>query len=557
MRPVILLKLPNQPCFLGTFDTEKLRDWWKSEPMPDGVLDIIDNEWAYGQYHAAIALKVDGTYSILQSPDYGKTWKEVFNTTSKLLTLTRIDYGWLLASAEDGWYASYNSAKDWSKISSQAPNCLTVVTVGDDILFAHDGNNVWKSINRGINWTNILNCHDFICYHTHGSNKHLTWGSQTFPALAAANGLVLAGAGPYFLASSDFGLTWNEPWCWGGGRTALCPWLGEPAERRVIQIVHTDTRGTGATDTSFIIRVWFPNKGTVMHLLTINPWNWIEPRFDRPFLGIDVGNLTAYDVLRPGETFHDKIVVSAQSVFNTQRGCFEPAISYSFDGGREWIDVDISQAKVFEGDPAQGSYTLGGPFLEDDCTLWTWHGCPCHNYGNWVVTKGVMERGISWEMDFKTQGYRDREYLSSFRLARVTDVTSAHDALLRKAVNLGKSFDSIVKADVPKPLRANSLIKKAFDNALNHDMILVQRMTTQLLNDGFFRKALDSRFNSQAYVRGEVDGGYGMGVILTRSRFNEMLIKVERLFPQIYDIRAPMIQYPVYDSRRDGMPSGD
>jgi hypothetical protein len=66
---------------------------------------------------------------------------------------------------------------------------------------------------------------------------------------------------------------------------------------------------------------------------------------------------------------------------------------------------------------------------------------------------------------------------------------------------------------------------------------------------------MDYTFRSQAYVRGEVNGGYGMGIVLTRSRFNELLIKIERFFPQIYDIRAPMLQYSVYDSRRDGTPS--
>lgn len=555
MRPVTLVKLPNQPGFLGTFDTTNLTSWWKSEPMPAGVLEIIDNEWAYGQYHVAIAKMVDGTYSILQSGDYGKSWYVRFNTSAHLLTVTRIDYGWLLVSASDGWYVSYDSGTTWAKISAQAPNCQTVVTMGDDVLFAHDCSHIWKSVNKGVNWAQVLNCHDIIHDSYHGGTSRTTWTGTVYPALAAANGVLVAGCGPYLVVSSNLGVSWTMPWPWFWDPRTLIPWLVPHANRRILQIVHTDTTGTGADNVTFIIRVWMIPEGVVRHVLSTNAWKFFSARFDRPFLGADVGNLEAYDVLRPGETFHDKIVVSAQSVYNTRRGVFEPAISYSKDGGYNWIDVDVSRVKVYEGDPDESGYVFGGPFLEDDCTLWTWSGCPCHNSGNWRTSRTLFERGISWEMDFKTQGYRDKEYLGGMRLIRIGNAGWSHDALLLNAVDIGKPFDSLIMADVPKNLLADSLIKKAFDSEPNHDMALVLRYTIPLLHDALFSKALPCSFNVQAYLRGEVNSGYGMGLVLTRSRFNELLIKLERFFPQIYDIRAPMLQYPVYDSRKDGTPS--
>jgi len=149
MKPVILVKLPNCATFVGTFDTENWKDWWKSNPLPGDVSEITDTDWAYGQYHVAICRMADGTWSIYRSGDYGKNWYPVWNTHLTLHGIIQLDPGWLLCSASDGWYESVDSGLTWSKVSSQAPNCPIVINLGDDTLLAHDGLKIWNRLIRG------------------------------------------------------------------------------------------------------------------------------------------------------------------------------------------------------------------------------------------------------------------------------------------------------------------------------------------------------------------------------------------------------------------------
>jgi len=413
MRPVILVKLPNSATFVGTFDVENWRDWWKSEPLPGSVAKITDTDWAYGQYHVAICHMTNGTWSIYRSGDYGKTWYEVWNTPVTLHGIIQIDPGWLLCSASDGWYESINSGLEWNKISSQAPNCPIVVNLGDDVLMAHDGLNVWKSVNKGRNWALKINARSYTVYAYHnGKRRTGGWSGDSYPALDGCGNQVIIGIGPYLFVSDNAGETWNESWWYYDGASELFPQILPYTDKRVLQVLLTDVSGSGPEDTAYMVRIYHKAAGIVRHYYMNRPYIGMSARFDQPFSGYTDGKLTAYQVLHPGASYYDQVVFSSQMARNTDTNTYYPSVKYSADGGWTWVDLNINDFKVFEGDPSQGVFSQGGPFIEDFLTKYSWSGDPCHNSGKYSQISSGWVRMLSWDMDFLAKGFGDKTFSS-------------------------------------------------------------------------------------------------------------------------------------------------
>jgi len=147
MQPAVLSVVDGKNFLLGTFDTTGFQNWWKSETFPGEVESIQRPLHVYGQYHVCICKMSNGTYSIYRTKNNGKSWIQVYNTSDIIYTLTLIDYGWIIGSTSVGWIESWqDSGYTWNKISSFAPGCQVVVNIGDDILFAHDGYRIWRSV---------------------------------------------------------------------------------------------------------------------------------------------------------------------------------------------------------------------------------------------------------------------------------------------------------------------------------------------------------------------------------------------------------------------------
>ena len=136
LKSVALSVVEGKNFILGTFDTVNFQTWWKSEPFPGAIEEIQKPLHVYGQYHVCVCKMTNGTYSIYRTKNAGVSWISVYNTSDKIYTLTLIDYGWVVGSTSAGWIESQlDSGKTWSKISSFAPSCKTVIITGNDVMF--------------------------------------------------------------------------------------------------------------------------------------------------------------------------------------------------------------------------------------------------------------------------------------------------------------------------------------------------------------------------------------------------------------------------------------
>lgn len=313
-RPLVLMLPPDGVRFLGCFDVVNFKEWWFSYPMPGDIEKVISSMWTYGYIHLALCRMKNGTYSIYQSIDLGRSWVEVYNTPLKINDLFFIDFGWVLVSTEEGWLESNDSGSTYHVLSIDAPNCKEVIRLGESSLMAYDGTRVWLSTNLGAEWTIV---HTF---------------STESPAALAGNWLrAVVGSGDT-LYKTD-----NQ----GGSFEVLARWPGE----KILSVIHTDDKEWTPEGNSYLVRTLNPSTGIVRHYFTENGGQSWSPRFDQFYAPSDKP-VSYAAVLQPGSDQWDSLVFSAQTRINTAENRQEISLKYSRNDGKDWIDIDASQISL-------------------------------------------------------------------------------------------------------------------------------------------------------------------------------------------------------------------
>lgn len=566
MRPVVLVKLPNSNQFLGTFDTATYTNWWKSQPMPDTVQSIIQNEWCYGQYHLCLTKQANGKWGICRSGDYGMNWTLVAEFTPEVYSMMRIDFGWMLLNAADGWYESTDTGFTWNYISNGAPGCRTVINLENNILLASNGNYIYRSTDTGKNWTTVQNCHNMQVkdFHNNVYVANIVYNGDSYPALAGCNNRVLAGCGPILLISDDAGLTWvGHPsylyygWGWNkqkqivyspgyaGGEGSSYWSLSNPV--RFLQIVHSKS-ATIPEDNYFIARVYHPRLGVVRNYMsTVGGWGW-NATFDQPFSGYYTGNMSSYETMNIGTNQQTIFVFNSQMEYNPTTRGFSPTPKVSSDGGITWTDVNPNLIKVYEGDPDLGGrYVLGGSFVEEDYTNQTWVGYPCHNSGRYV-SSGFTRRGISHEVDTYLLYNPKLELPSDLLLAKRLTKTYTLDYTTQDTWDVPADLDTVLKIVPDVPITMSQILMAIKDKSFANNMMLVQRYTSAMLPDLLVQQAMDFQTWHDMLLQGPVQSTYGMNLILVQE--HDWSVRFEKYMPQYPYMNFDQLDYDVLDTRK-------
>lgn len=313
-RPMVLMLPPDGVQFIGTFDVTNFREWWFSHPLPGNIERVLSSIWTYGHIHLALCLMKDGSYSIYQSIDQGRTWAEVYNTPSKIYDLFFVDFGWVLVSTEDGWLESTDSGTTYHVQSTDAPGCRETIRIGVTTLLAHDGTRIWLSTNMGLNWSIVL-----------------TLTGEHPPALAGNYLRAVVGAGDT-LYKTD-----NQ----GGSFEFLARWPG----CKILGVIHTDDRDWTPEGNSYLVRVLIPSSGIVRHFFTSNGGQSWTARYDQYYAPSD-RPVSYAAVLKPGSDEWDSLVFSAQTRINTAENRQEISLKYSRNDGKDWTDIDANQISL-------------------------------------------------------------------------------------------------------------------------------------------------------------------------------------------------------------------
>ncbi len=564
MRPVTLSIIEGKNFILGTFDTTSFQTWWKSLPFPGEVETIEDITHVYGQYHVCIAKMQNGTYSIYRTHDSGKTWTSVYNTSDIIYSITQIDYGHVIASTSTGWLEStLDSGLTWTKISNFAPGCRTVINIGDNVLFAHDCSAIWRSYDIGRTWSKILSKTRWtsIGYHDPSTTKNFSWNSYAYPALTGVGQTIFVGFGPYLVISEDNGETWFthlQGWDqhfatykggWGGSNL-FSPFYNT----RILQLEMTDTSGTTLDDTALMARVLDLDTNNVLYAYSGENYYFEDKktgfawktRFSLPFADETHGIINSYDVLRPGSSEKDKLVVVCS--YDASNNAI---VMHSTDNGWTWINLNHNNVSVYEGDPSQEIISNIGQYVFDEeyWTTSTWTGPPCHNGGKWIIEYNKTIRGLSWDMDTITAFTKTKNYgmLYASLIAKSKSYTT--DILNKKVFTTTLNMDSLTQGTYDKNLLIGGYFKISFEKSCNMDIANALRLTTSITPNSLLLKTIDSFFTIRMNQQDEVQKSYGCDIRLVDDHVEEIMTSINRYTPQAPDVRYPRTPYVPFDSR--------
>jgi len=565
MRPVALSVVEGRNFILGSFDTSGFQTWWKSLPFPGDVESIEDTTHVYGQYHVCIVKLRDGTNSIYRTHDSGKTWKEVYNTADTIYSITRIDYGHVLASTSTGWLEStLDSGKTWTKISSFAPGCKTVINISDDVLFGHDGSKIWRSYDTGHSWSRVLQKSFWFStgYHDETLTQNFTWDSYAYPALTGAGQVVYAGFGPYLNISEDLGehwfthlQGWNKHFAieykggWGGSNL-FSPFYNT----RILQLEMTDTAGINPDDYALMARVLDLDTNQVLYAYSGNNYHFEEKgtgyswqtRFSLPFADEKHGILCSYDVLQPGSSEYNKLVmVCSYDASNNA------VVMYSTDAGWTWSTLNYNNVSVYEGDPSQEIISNLGQYVFDE-EYWTktiWMGEPCHNSGRWVSEYNKTIRGLSWDLDLLAIFQKNKTYGMIYSTLTEKDKEYTIDVLSKKLHDVSINPDILLKKSTIKSMIVGDYLQKYFDKAYNVGGILAERKTKEIPLDILTQKANETFFNIRMNQKDTAQKSCEFGIKLVDDHVEEIMTSINRYTPQAPDVRYPRTPYVPFDSR--------
>lgn len=492
----VMLALPNLNIIVGSDDVEKFEEWWISEPLP--VQKILDIIWAGGNVGLALGVLPNGRHAIFRSEDC-RRWSQAFEfaegaTVSGSL---RVDWGWILVMASDGWYESTNSGLSWEKVSEEAAGCKTAIRIAESTLLAHDGQYVWRSDDLARTWDVALDC------------RSIAGESVIYPTLAGIYDMVFAGAGSKVLYSEDQGAHWTVDQTF-------------PAHISVVDLVCLDR--TGEQLPEFIMKVLDHATGFFRVYYKDGDSAWI-PRMDQRAVA-ESGLLDAIRVQEIGSDKLRTLCFSVATRWNSQRQTFEPSLYFSRDGGLTWNWIDISKTHT----------SPGTPFVIEKFTYQVQVWAPCHNYWYWETRYGYR-KGLSWDAGLAVKHpTRERQYPGGIAVAKRFYKTISPRLVTAARFKRGYVNRLAVQDTFDALLTSRAALRDTFETASDHSVALAWRLTTDYSPDMVAKKAQRMQYWTNTLTKGEAEHGASAGIIIVSSKFEDVESDVERDFPQVFDI---------------------
>lgn len=500
MIPMALVQMENYPGFLCSYDNV---NWWKTAALPNTINKIIDVEWIYGEHHIFSCSNLDGTYSIYQSYHAVNDnvadlrWRETLNTAERIRCMVRPDYGRALIGTSGGWWRSENSGKDFTKVSTDAPNCFCVKELTNDLLVAISKNDVWRSANCGTSWTSRLNTSININY----------------PAIDGTYYDILVGIGNSLYYSGDGALNFSD---------ITTNIQGFDKGYPITDIELSSNFGGEVTFygndvPTFVVQCLLPN-GKLRHYYFLRTpthpsiFFIATAKFDG-FSNLS-NSLTSEEIQMTGTNEIQSVIMFSGS---NDTG---PILIESYDSGRNWSTINVQNANIYDSSELDHVIEVGGPFTNDAYFSAGWTHFPeCHNW--WHIYDTHIKKGQSYDIGATMLDYDDKI----------------------------KTYDAegyVQGLDIVNHNMAGRIIElpiKTYD----YDGIIEKGKTKSYDSDVFIQGPAYERYYCRAYIQDIESTSYEIGGRISLDEF-------PRIYgPQALDLRFPAFSeegWP-YDSRNE------
>ena len=341
-----------------------------------------------------------------------------------------------------------------------------------------------------------------------------------------------------------------KDWAWGGAKL-FSPFYNT----RILQLEMTDTSGITSDDHALTARVLDLETNKVMYAYSgknyfyenkSTGYAW-KIKFELPYADEKHGVLCSYDVLQPGSSEYNKLVMVCS--YDASNNAI---VMYSTDSGWTWTTLNYNNVSVYEGDPSQEIISDIGQYVFDEeyWTTATWMGSACHNDGKWIAELNKSIRGLSWDMDIYTVfPSKNKNYNMIFSTKLYKDKEYVVDLLCKKLHTTELNPDILLKKPSMKSMIASGYIKKYFDKTCSIDSKLASRIIKDIDNDIFIQQVNESFFNVIMYQKDTAQKSCEFGIKLVDDHVEEIMTSINRYTPQAPDVRYPRTPYVPFDSR--------
>jgi hypothetical protein len=586
--PVILVSMPNVPYMLGTFDVLHYTKWWRSRSFPDEIAFIKKGLHIYGRTHLAIAKRADGLWAVYRSKNYGIDWELAWLAAPGeiIYDIVLVAFGWAIMNTSEGFYETVSAGARWTTIADLpgGSNCAFCNIGGGDILLCTDGHVIWRSTDIARSWTQVFDMRTI-----YPGDIFQKYTGTSIPCIAGACGRAIAGHGPWMCMSNEYGLEWSTFHSWDQcnvddpeayaydndlGTWHLCfPPPEIIANRRdgflISEIIVASVDGPTADDVTFVVKTKDikPVYETIQDQIYQRNGKYYSRIFKtysgRTPSGDVYGNfwfryilqrqmadsdnqIGAYDLPITGSNERDTLIFAAQGGEGTPSLCLYTDISMT-----NAITIDPASIQVYDSADMDNLPTYGGEFLDDNFAVNSWVHGECDNHGYWIPGEGYRRQNLSHEVDMPV----DKQVTKAQNMDLITSVISqAHS-----------SADILVCKDIPVPLPVDALFdgigstsflcdRQLEGTALRPQLVdnIVSADKAPVLDvDGIFVSRSRKFHHVDIGLRQVVSSGLSCDMIILKNNLPLRLSKMDRKFPQVFDIFAPDVGYGPFDSRKE------
>jgi hypothetical protein len=588
--PVVLVALPNVSYMLGTFDTAHYKKWWRSRAFPDNISFIKKGMHIYGRTHLAIAKRVDGRWAVYRSKNYGIDWELAWLAASGevIYDIVMVAFGWAIMNTSEGFYETVKAGATWTKIADlpAGTNCAFCNIGGGDVLLCTDGHLIWRSIDIARSWTQVFDMRTVS-----PGDIYPEYTGQSIPCIAGAGGRALAGHGPWMCKSNDDGHTWSTFHSWDQcnvddpeayaydndlGTYHLC--FPPPAvihNRRdgflISEIVVASIDGPTGDDVTFVVKtkdikpvyelihdqIYQLNGKYYTRLFKTYSGHtpsgeeygnfWFRYILQRPLSTSD-DQVSAYDLPVTGSSERDTLIFSAQAGDGVPSLCLYTDVSMT-----DAISIDVESIQIYDSADMEDLPTYGGEFLDDNYVTNTWVYGGCDNHGYWGTGEGYRRQNLSFEADMDMDSQKEKLQ----NLDTIIDTTSQADH--QADIQIVKPIPVILPVDALLDGQATTILQcdRHLEGSVTKDQSIDQILSADKLPvldiDGVFESRVRNRLYVDMGIRRIVPISHRCDIIILENDLPERLTKMDRKFPQVFDIMVPDVGYGVYNSKKESV----
>ena len=572
--PVVLVALPNVSYMLGTFDTQHFKKWWRSRAFPDNLLFIKKGMHIYGRTHLAIAKRSDGLWAVYRSKNYGIDWELAWLAASGevIYDIVLVAFGWAIMNTSEGFYETVKAGATWTKISDlpAGTNCAFCNIGGGDILLCTDGHLIWRSTDIARSWVQVCDMRTIV-----PGDYYPFYTGDSIPCIAGACGVALCGHGPWMCRIVDTGLHWATFHSWDlyieddiaiVYDNDLEDWhncfppsdiVGDRRDGFLLsEMIIASVDGPTADDVTFVVKTKdIEPMGGVYYTRLFKTFSgytedgevygnfWFRYILQRPLATSD-NQVSSYDLPVTGSSERDTLIFSAQA------GDGVPSLTlYTDVSMTNAISIDPATIKVYDSADMDDVPTYGGEFLDDNYAVNTWVYGECDNHGYWEPGEGYRKQNLSFEADMGVDGTAEKPLSLDAIIDTTVETDHQADILMSKPIPALLPADALLEGQATTILQCDRHLEGSVTKDQSIDQILSADKLPVLDVDGVFESRVRNRLYVDMGIRRIVPISHRCDIIILENDLPERLTKMDRKFPQVFDIMVPDMGYGVFNSK--------